>query len=61
MMVSTPKGLGSGCSVSAKFFYKDVEKAKIVLKMRKYASFNNFFALKTKGNRAVFEILPVNY
>ena len=27
-MVSTPKGLGSSCSVAAKFFYKDIDIAK---------------------------------
>ena len=56
-MVSTPKGLGSGCSVAAKFFYKDIDIAKKILYANNFKTFSNFFKLRTKNNHAVFEVV----
>ena len=56
-LVSTPKGLGSSCSVSAKFLFKDIEIARKILRLGNYRTFSNFFKLRTKNNHAVFEVL----
>ena len=36
MVVSTPKGLGSSCSVSVKFYFKELTRAVYILKTIKH-------------------------
>lgn len=57
MVVSTPKGLGSSCSVSVKFYYKHISRAVYVLRNGSYLSFSNFFKIVSNGNMTKYEII----
>lgn len=59
MVVSTPKGLGSSCSVSVKFYFKDLTRAIFVLRRGSFISFNHFFKLSTHGNMCNYEIIAI--
>lgn len=57
MVISTPKGLGSSCSISVKFYLKDLNRAIFVLRQGSYVSFNHFFRIHTLGNNSNYEII----
>lgn len=57
MVISTPKGLGSSCSVAVKFYYKAINRAIYVLKNGNYASFTHFFKILSFGNMCKYEII----
>ncbi len=59
LVVSTPKGLGSSCSVSVKFYYKDLNRAIFALRKGNFSSFNHFFKLTTCGNMCNYEIIAI--
>ncbi|MBQ2864529.1 MAG: DUF3343 domain-containing protein [Clostridia bacterium] len=59
MVVSTPKGLGSSCSVSVKFYLKDVSKARYLLIVGNYKSFNHFFKINISKNGVSYEIINI--
>jgi hypothetical protein len=56
-LASTPKGLGSSCTVAAKFYFKNIDFAKRIVKGGLFKSFSNFYQLKTKNGHAIFEVL----
>ncbi len=57
MVITTPKGLGASCSVSVKFYLKDINRAIYLLKKGNYGTFVQFFKLCTKGNNTNYEII----
>ena len=59
MVVSTPKGLGSSCSISVKFYLKHIAKAKYLLITGTYVSFNNFFKINILKTGVVYEIINI--
>ena len=56
-LVSTPKGLGSSCSVSAKFFFKDIERVKSIVAYYNFTGVKNYFKLTNRFNHAMYELL----
>lgn len=59
MVIATPKGLGSSCSVSVKFYLKEIVKANYILKTGNYSSFNYFFKITIKRNGTGYEIINI--
>lgn len=59
MVVSTPKGLGSSCSVSVKFYLKNVLKANQILLLGGYKSFNHFFKIVSGKYGISYEIVKI--
>ena len=59
LVVSAPKGLGSACSVSVKFYLKEINRVKYILKVGRYKTFNNFYKIITKNNGVAYEIINI--
>lgn len=59
MVVSTPKGLGSSCSVSVKFYFKELTRAVYILKTGNYKTFSYFFKINQRKNGNTYEIINV--
>jgi hypothetical protein len=59
MVVSTPKSLGSSCSVSVKFYFKHIQKAKYVLLTGMYKTFSHFFKINSLKTGVVYEIINI--
>lgn len=57
MVVSTPKGLGSSCSVSVKFYLKNITRARYLLITGNYKTFNHFFKINISKNGTTYEIV----
>lgn len=60
MVISTPKGLGSSCAISVKFYYKNLNKAGNILRVGGYRSFTNFFKIINKRNNICYEVVKPN-
>ncbi len=58
-VVSTPKGLGSSCSVSVKFYFKEIQKANYVLNLGGYKTFNYFIKIVSRKNGNSYEIINI--
>lgn len=59
MVISTPKGLGSTCSVAVKFYYKQLSRVIYALKKGNYHTFSYFFKIITTRSGTHYEI--INY
>jgi len=55
-VISTPKELGSTCSVSVKFNPANLQQAKYVLNGGRFSTFSNFYKVVNIGHRRVFEV-----
>ena len=60
MVVSTPKGLGSSCSVAVKFYYKQLSRVIYALKVGNYHTFNYFFKIVNTRSGNNYEIINFN-
>lgn len=57
VIISTPKGLGSSCSISVKFLLKDFNVAYYVLKKGNFTTFTHFYKQNCNNGNNMYEVI----